>query len=97
MGPKIWKAAELERLTPKERAALAKANVVYEIDEVPEHILKSARQSVQRHFAQLENDVEGRRSWPSENVISLEPEQFTTFMGFIRNGDYDAIDRMMRT
>lgn len=95
MGPKIWKAAELERLTPKERPALVTANVVYEIDEVPEHILNRARDSVQRHIAQLENDNEDRRSWPAEDVIALEPEQFTTFMGFIRNGDYDAIDRMM--
>lgn len=96
MGSKIWKAAEIERLTSKERAELAKATVVYDIADAPDHILKSARESVERHLAHLETGAEGPKGWPAERIIALEPEQFATLMGFIRTTDYDAIDRMIQ-
>lgn len=48
---KIWKAEELENMTPAERRKISRAAIVTDLSEVPPELLERARESAQRHIA----------------------------------------------
>ncbi len=51
MEKKIWKAEELEKMTPAERREISRAAVVTDLSEVPPEFLERARESARRHIA----------------------------------------------
>ena len=58
-GEKIWTAAELERLSPDERAAIVKAGFVTDPSQVPPDLLDRARRKVERRIAATEGPQAG--------------------------------------
>ena len=58
-GEKIWTAAELERLSPDERAAIVKAGFVTDPSQVPPDLLDRARRKVERRVAATEGSQAG--------------------------------------
>ena len=58
-GEKIWTAAELERLSPDERAAIVKAGFVTDPSQVPPDLLDRARRKVERRIAATEGSHAG--------------------------------------
>lgn len=51
---RIWSAAELEALTPDERAATIRAGFVTDADDVPAALVDRARQKVDARIAATE-------------------------------------------
>ena len=51
---KIWTAAELERLSPDQRAAIVKSGFVTDPSQVPPDLLARARRKVDRRIAATE-------------------------------------------
>lgn len=48
-------AAELEAMSPAERAAHFEASIVRDLDQVPPHLLASARENAERRIAEAEH------------------------------------------
>ena len=51
MEKKIWKAAELEKMTPAERRKISRAAEITDLSKVPPEMLERARESARRHMA----------------------------------------------
>lgn len=47
MKRKVWKAEELERLSPSEQDALFEAGILRDLDEVPADFLDGVRRRIQ--------------------------------------------------
>jgi hypothetical protein len=52
---RIWSAAELEAMTPDERASTIRAGFVTETDDVPAGLVDRARQKVDARIAATED------------------------------------------
>ena len=52
---RVVTAAELEKMTPAERAAHFEASIVRDLDQVPPRLLERAREAVERHIAETES------------------------------------------
>lgn len=51
MGKKIWKAEELEKMSPAERRQISRAAEVTDLSQVDPEFLERARASARRHMA----------------------------------------------
>ncbi len=55
MAHKIWKAAELEQLTPAEQDSIFQASIVSDLAEVPEEFLARVRSRANERITELES------------------------------------------
>ena len=52
MSPKIWTAAELEKLSPAERQRIFEESLVTDLSAVPPEFLEQVREDTRRHIAE---------------------------------------------
>lgn len=55
MSRKIWKAAEIEKMTPAEQDRLFEASIVSDFDEVPAEFLERVRARASERINELES------------------------------------------
>ncbi len=55
MPRKVWKAAELDEMTPAEVDALFQASIVTDLNEVPPEFLAKVRADLEEHIAVTES------------------------------------------
>ncbi|MFM8857979.1 MAG: hypothetical protein ACKOI2_12440 [Actinomycetota bacterium] len=55
MAPKVWTAAELERLSPAEQDAIFASRIVRDLGDVPPEFLARVRARLEEHIAARES------------------------------------------